>query len=158
MPRPRESTRTGVQNHKRFSRLKKIPDGLLGFGLRFLPWVLVWAPGLGSRSWVPVLGPGLGSRSWVPVLGPGLLPRWALCRVPGLTTDPPTEQCKLAPGVVTRARRAAAARAPSTASPPRARRQAAGAGARPPAWPQSAHRSARRWNAWQAAATSRACP
>src|SRR5262245_26993105 len=29
MPRPRESTRTGVQNHKRFSRLKKIPDGLL---------------------------------------------------------------------------------------------------------------------------------
>jgi len=28
MSRPRESTRTGVQNHKRFSRLKKIPDGL----------------------------------------------------------------------------------------------------------------------------------
>ena len=28
MPRPRESTRTGVHNHERFSRLKKIPDGL----------------------------------------------------------------------------------------------------------------------------------
>jgi 2-polyprenyl-3-methyl-5-hydroxy-6-metoxy-1,4-benzoquinol methylase len=33
MPRPRESTRTGIQNHKRFSRLKKIPDGLLVQGV-----------------------------------------------------------------------------------------------------------------------------
>src|ERR1700730_718450 len=29
MPCPRESTRTGAQNHNRFSRLKKIRDGLL---------------------------------------------------------------------------------------------------------------------------------
>src|SRR5215510_12790949 len=41
MPRPRESTRTGVQNHKRFSRLKKIPDGLLNGGLIVLPSAFV---------------------------------------------------------------------------------------------------------------------
>jgi hypothetical protein len=29
MVAPGESTRTGAQNHNRFCRLKKIPDGLL---------------------------------------------------------------------------------------------------------------------------------
>src|SRR5262245_14289905 len=42
MPRPRESTRTGVQNHKRFSRLKKIPDGLLVVANIVLVWVGVF--------------------------------------------------------------------------------------------------------------------